>query len=161
MNLKKYIPWFKKHDWKILIFLILASVILQYRPTKTATNNTEDFIEIDTIIPNGYALFPLDLMNKKSIDSMLGAFGVVDLYQYLNSKNKKLLMANIKIFRAPKNPEQFYILVPEHHSNIFIQKDQKTFAVIKNRSQKTRIKQRKKKNELLLLEIFMKNWFYC
>lgn len=70
---------------------------------------------IDTFIPKNFSLIPLqELQNQESLDSLLGAYGMVDLYSSPSEQpsEKTLLAKNVKILRAPKNPSQLAVLVP-------------------------------------------------
>src|SRR4051812_35626944 len=58
---------------------------------------------IDTLIPAGFVIIPIDVQNYESLDSLLGKFGVGDLFKG-EGKNGRLVARNIRILRAPKNP---------------------------------------------------------
>lgn len=69
---------------------------------------------IDILIPEGHTLIPIEVTNYETLDSLLGPFGVVDLFTSgpgAETNNKKVASL-VKILRAPKNLSHFAILVP-------------------------------------------------
>lgn len=139
----------KKYQWQILILCILATLLTKvlYPENLDLINDVDKSVELDTIIPKNHSLFPLDLVNRSAVSAVLGPFGVVDLYRYFKDGKKKLIAKNIKIFRAPKNPESFYVLVPETKATLFIKENDRTFAVIKNRTLSTEFSKQTKKRK--------------
>jgi hypothetical protein len=80
---------------------------------KPAKENFKDHLmTYDTLVPEDYALHPIEVENSEALDSFFGMQGVVDLYTRSSSgSNKlKLLVKNIKLVRAPKNPKAFSVL---------------------------------------------------
>lgn len=68
--------------------------------------------DVTTLIPRGYVLVPVEVQNYEALDSILGRFGMVDLFQ-----GGRLIARNVKILRAPQNPSQFAILVAEERTD--------------------------------------------
>ena len=66
-----------------------------------------------TYIPAGYVLVPIEVANYESLDSILGKFGVVDLFRPpLGEHGRPVKVAErVKILRAPLNPSHFAVLV--------------------------------------------------
>ncbi len=89
---------------------------------------------LDTFIPQGYVLIPIELENYNSVDSILGTYGIVDLYSAGDGENRKTkpLARRIKILRAPQNPSQFAVLVPEQQAALFFRGQSVFFAAIQN-----------------------------
>ena len=89
---------------------------------------------LDTFIPQGFVLIPIELENYNSVDSILGSYGVVDLYLAGQGEFKKTkpLVRRIKILRAPQNPSQFAVLVPEQQAGLFFRDQSVFFAAIQN-----------------------------
>lgn len=100
-------------DWRMLS---LASVLsfgfvglihmCDRAPEPVANDN------VDTLIPAGFVIIPIDVQNYESLDSLLGKYGVGDLFKG-DGKNGRLVARNIRILRAPKNPSHFAVLAPE------------------------------------------------
>lgn len=115
----------------------LGAIALSLQPSEGQTQAaTEEKTpsSLDTFIPRGFVLIPIELENYNSVDSILGPYGVVDLFRSgQNYKYKARPIARrIKILRAPQNPSQFAVLVPEAEAPIFFQQGSVFFAAILN-----------------------------
>lgn len=118
-KIKKII--FKNKEVSLLVSLVLLSVfftILSYQSNreeekKPRTPGAEKY-HVDTLIPKGHSLVPIEIANYETLDSILGPYGIVDIYTTpLNPKETaKRIAYRVKIVRAPKNPSHFAILVP-------------------------------------------------
>lgn len=79
---------------------------------------TDDPESASTFIPAGYVLVPIEVANFESLDSILGHFGIVDLY--VPSEDPKYrarkIAERLKILRAPLNPSHFAVLARESES---------------------------------------------
>lgn len=71
-----------------------------------------------TYIPAGFVLVPIEVANYESLDSILGKFGVVDLYSAPldPAQRPKKVATKIKILRAPLNPNHFAVLARDQES---------------------------------------------
>ncbi|WP_413582601.1 hypothetical protein [Bdellovibrio sp. HCB288] len=90
---------------------------------------------VDTFIPRGHVLIPLELANSEALSSIIGDMGgVVDLY--LASEEKKsggiLVASRVKLVRAPLNPDQFAVLVKEADGGKILQRNGPFTAVVQN-----------------------------
>lgn len=134
---------FKKswQDEKIkfsLMFLGLA--ILSYFVSKADTPPPkpaqEEMIQLDSMIPEGFVLLPLDLVNREALSSIVGATAVIDLFtvnaQTLNPSKK--IAKRIKIIRTPRNPDQFALLIQENETHQILNYTGPYFAVIQNKT---------------------------
>ena len=81
-----------------------------------ANGSTAD--RADTHIPKGFVLVPIEARNYEALDSILGRFGTVDLYQgdAANGVKQRLVARNVRILRAPQNPSHFAVLIPEREA---------------------------------------------
>ena len=125
-----------------LIALLLALVFGLYwdlsQTTKTEPSAVLQTPETaDTLIPAGFVLVPIEVQNFESLDSILGQYGIVDLYQApLKSGGRPYRVAShIKILRAPLNPSHFAVLVNEADSVALIA-SQHPFTVVVQRALK-------------------------
>jgi len=83
--------------------------------------------DIDTFIPAGFVLVPIEIQNFEAVQAMVGAFAVVDLY----SEAKITPVAqNLKLIRSPKDPSQMAVLVEENSSSQLVRYGQKPFLVV-------------------------------
>ena len=71
--------------------------------------------EVDTYIPKGFVLVPIEVRNYEALDSVLGKFALVDLYQGGTTElpRQRLVGRNVRLLRAPQNPTHFAVLVQE------------------------------------------------
>lgn len=95
---------------------------------------------LDTFIPKGFVLIPLEFSNVDSLSSLVGSTAIVDLYQTSlepqGAKRKgQKIATQVKLLRAPKNPGQFAILVPESSSDKIMSYPGPFWAAIQNREQ--------------------------
>lgn len=118
--------WFNRLSWEYKIFVYAGLVsllpLLSFVLTKDKvvdTTRPKTLTDVDTIIPRGFVLVPIEVKNYESLDSILGKFGVVDLFQPTSTdENKQILIAkNVRILRAPQNPTQFAVLISENESH--------------------------------------------
>lgn len=89
---------------------------------------------IDTLIPAGFVLVPIELINAEPLSSLVGATAVVDLYQGTQDLGKKgrRVGSRLKLVRAPKNPNLYAVLVSEKQSEQILAQPGPFFAVIQN-----------------------------
>ena len=89
---------------------------------------------VDTFIPKGFVLVPIEIENFEAVDSILGAYGVVDLLKP-GQNNSGLVAKNVRLLRAPHNPAHFAILVRESEVDRILRHGG-TFAVVIKRPSK-------------------------
>lgn len=135
----------KKFDFKVwikepknrtlLIAISLMLIIIVVVETQTSKNSTagEHPESADTFIPAGFVLVPIELQNSESLSSLIGAYAVVDLF--VGGKHHRVGQ-RLKLIRAPLNPQQFAVLVPEHQVNNLLAVSGPYWAVIQNPSEK-------------------------
>ena len=127
----------------ILLFVILGLFIISDKKEEVKDASIET---ADTYIPKNHVLVPIELHNSEAISSMIGAYGIVDLFtvsENLGDKGKKV-GRRLKILRAPLNPEKFAVLVHENESAGIVGHAGSFIAVIQNvkNKEKTEITQR-------------------
>lgn len=125
----------------LLAFAILGVVVLVQKTGSSAPSQeaqgttpeaTEGF-EVDTMIPAGHLLIPLELSNAESLAALSGQFAVVDLYVTGEKSKQGLKIATaVKLLRAPLNPNQFAVLVREEESRKIVTQEGPFFAALKN-----------------------------
>lgn len=122
-------------DWRLLSLAAIASfgfVGLLHACDKTPEVASAD--GIDTLIPAGYVIVPIEVQNYEALDSLLGKFGVGDLF-HGDGHQGKLVARNIRILRAPKNPSQFAVLAPESEASSILANQGRFFVALKPPSQ--------------------------
>ncbi len=114
-----YLEIYKKYKEWILFSAFFLIVILLYScvhrdSKKEAPVRAESTDGVDLLIPEGQSLVPIEVTNYETLDSLLGSYGVVDLFFVDPTKPEtgKKIASMVKILRAPKNPSHFAVLVP-------------------------------------------------
>jgi hypothetical protein len=115
--LQKIIHLVKKNR-ELSLFITIAFFSLcgfaLSRPATSAITPEKSSESFDTLIPDGFSLLPIEVANYETLDSLLGTFGVVDLFtapQNPDEKSRRIAY-RVKILRAPRNPSHFAVLVP-------------------------------------------------
>lgn len=114
-------------------FLVIVSIShLLKSDSDTLTGNEKQF-KADTVIPKGFVLHPIILENIDSITAIIEQFGVIDLYagQQLQTGSTKIA-DQIKIIRAPLNPNEFALLIPERLSEKIMKVQGPYWGVVRN-----------------------------
>lgn len=114
---------------------LLLLVLISWQNSSEKTQTPEAPVAVDTEIPEGFELVGIELENHEALDSIVGTFAVVNLYQssILGEKRGQLIGKNLRLLRAPLNPQKFAILVPTADAANFM-KVSKFFASIQNRN---------------------------
>lgn len=142
----KWLQIDKNNKYYIYAFIIISifSVWNELRNSSSGAKtqpNTNNQIEIqdsiDTYIPKGYVLIPIDLVNRESIVSIIDQTSLVDLYYQKKSLSKSIKIASrVKLIRAPLNPNQLAVLISEDDSHQILTYEGPYFAVIQNKREK-------------------------
>ena len=155
MNLFKIKTWIKENKkayqiWIILILISFIFTLLQHTDKNKESKSTKN---LDTYIPEGFVLMPVELSNGSSLDGLLESKGVVNLYTGNPSRQQaKKVATAVKIIRSPRNPSHFAVLIPENKAPLLIQRFQAFHAVIQNPMQKkkTSIQPLNKKRKIVI-----------
>lgn len=142
-----------KLDTKIYLaaFLVLGLIVITLSFTKEESPRLPAAPEapnsVDTFIPRGFVLVPIELANAESLSSLIGDLGgVVDLYLAGGESKRNIKVATrIKLLRAPLNPNQYAVLVKESDSSKLLSVTGPFIAVVQNPDSKgTELAQSKK-----------------
>ncbi len=89
---------------------------------------------VDTFIPRGFVLVPIEIQNYEALDSILGRFANVDLFQGATPGGPppRLVARNVRLLRAPQNPAHFAVLIAESEVDKVL-RDGSLFTVIVKR----------------------------
>ncbi len=126
--------WMRKAQNRVLLialsamFLIILLVQL-HTPEEHSANSSAS---ADTYIPHGFVLVPIEIQNAESLGSLVGEFAVVDLFKGPHSQR---VGRRLKLLRAPLNPQQFAVLVPEGEVSSLLQTTGPFWAAIQNPTQ--------------------------
>lgn len=121
----------------IIYFSILSLVLTLFigKISSQATEGKQKSSEpFDTYIPYGFVLVPIEVQNYEALDSVLGNYGVVDLYKSTGGDGRpgQKVARAVKILRAPLNPNHFAILVEENLAPEIAKSFDPFFVVIQN-----------------------------
>ncbi len=146
LNLRRYFLRFKKLPWEkqtvwmagglalLPILGSLASPWVQGPPPAIADGHSS--LDFDTHIPPGYVLVPIEVQNFDSLDSILGPYALVDLFQNQSDASSavKVVARNVRLLRAPQNPSHFAVLVQESSVDRILRFGDKFTVAIKRRT---------------------------
>ncbi|QLY27493.1 hypothetical protein HW988_16350 [Bdellovibrio sp. KM01] len=127
-----------KFEHKLLLggFIILGAItFLNSKPTLPPATAETAPESLDTFIPQGLTLIPLEIANSEALSSIVGNMGgVVDLYLTPTDARKGgvRVASRVKLVRAPRNPDQFAILVKETEGQRILQQNGPFIAVVQN-----------------------------
>lgn len=94
---------------------------------------TEKNENLNELIPSGYMLYPIEVINAASLHSMMGDFAYVNLYAPKKTqKGTKLIGKNLRIIRSPKDPEQFALVLKESTYLNQLQLQNKYYVTVTN-----------------------------
>lgn len=125
-----------QHKYFVFMFIFFIFVYIYSTLEDRGKKPEEKLLTVDTLIPNGYALVPIDLENISAIASLIEDYGVVDIYLGKNQSQKsKKIFQKVKILRAPNNPNAYSLLLPDHLSSHLLKYEGPFFAVIQNKSE--------------------------
>lgn len=130
----------------LLSFSFLIISYIAFAPNhKEAEIKVKTPIYADTLIPHGFVLIPIELANAESVASLMDQFGVVDLYSgSVSAKGTTKVVSRVKILRAPLNPNQYAVLVPDQLSNKIMSAVGPFWAVVLNHETKQNLQADKK-----------------
>lgn len=134
-----------KTKYLVVTFAILGllSVWFDFFSNKeVSSQHNQKSKSVDTYIPAGMTLVPIEIQNIESLKNILGDFGVVDLY--IPSLDPKVpsqkIASNVKVMRAPLNPDVFAVLVRTKDAAAIAGRSDPYFVTVQNpKNQDSRI----------------------
>ncbi|KHD89259.1 MAG: hypothetical protein OM95_04780 [Bdellovibrio sp. ArHS] len=120
-----------------MAFVVLG--LISYFATASTPEPKDSFIpapkSVDTFIPRGFSLVPIEIANAESLASLIGDVGgVVDLYLASSERQKGGLRvgSKLKLLRAPLNPQQYAVLIRDSESPRLLSYAGPFIAVVQN-----------------------------
>jgi hypothetical protein len=119
---------FETSSWKVWAIALLVGGLIAVVWDLSRVDTPVDGREREspeaaaTYIPAGFVLVPIEVENYEALDSILGKFGVVDLYKPSERPGRppRKVASHVKILRAPLNPSHFAVLAPEDESQSLV-----------------------------------------
>lgn len=147
----------EKPNQYLLLGLIALLVLAILWPRQEQKTEVQQAIEADTVIPAGFVLVPIELLNFEALSALVGSYAIVDLFAPNTDPNQRprKIGSDLRLLRAHLNPNQFAVLVPENESDLVVSQATPLIAVIQNRSKNEQTKllrtksQKKSRIELL------------
>lgn len=147
----------EKPNQYLLLGLIALLVLAILWPRQEQKTEVQQAVEADTVIPAGFVLVPIELLNFEALSALVGSYAIVDLFAPNTDPNQRprKIGSDLRLLRAPLNPNQFAVLVPENESDLVVSQATPLIAVIQNRSKNEQTKllrtksQKKSRIELL------------
>lgn len=126
---------YRRSIMAILIFLSISIFLGFFKSEKQVQKNLES---IDTIIPKGHSLIPIEIQNKEALETMMGPYAIIDLFTFNSSENTKgKRIANaVKLLRAPLDHQQFGILITDEEAQNVLLSNGPYFVVLKSPNEK-------------------------
>ena len=118
----------------LMLVILVATQLISFSPPETADHLPES---ADTFIPAGFVLVPLELQNAESLSSLMGSFALVDLFTGLPGSRNQRVGKRLKLLRAPLNPQQFAVLVPEKDVSQLLSSSGPYWAALQNPNEKS------------------------
>lgn len=109
--------------------------------------------ELDELIPEGFALLPIELINKEALSALIGETAFIDIYtlQSQTMNPNKKIATRMKLIKSPKNPDQFAIIISESRTLDILKYPGPYFATIQNRKNtKSEVMSLRPKNETVV-----------
>lgn len=133
VNQKFFVDPIKALPWACAVSMICL-ILYYFYPSPPSSVRQEDRLGVDTFIPKGFVLVPIEIANAEALDGVFGQYGIVDLYSHQESNRRRgrLLASAVKMLRAPLDPNQFAVLVPEAQSPQFVMNEGGFFVVLHN-----------------------------
>lgn len=117
---------YAKNHWPfwmagVAVFSIALTMIIGSEGPADASPTS--ITSVDTYIPEGYILIEIQVQNYEFLDSILGQFGVIDLYTAPTEVNPRSrpVAQGMKVLRAPLNPQKFSVLAPEDQARTILE----------------------------------------
>lgn len=138
------------------VFLLSLGLLLSLAWDARSLKSDQDAAPLDTFIPKGHVLVPVELSNHKAVSSLLGAYGVVDLYPPAGKgpgrgsgphsgraqKSRYPVAQQVRIVRSPHSASHFAALVPQHAATQLMDLGARFHAVLQNPNVAPRLEMR-------------------
>ena len=146
---------FKKYLWHFIIIIFLTVFSLADRFIPFFSKPKPQPASLDSLVPKGFVLMPIEISNGTDIKNIIGSYGVVDLYAYSKDTGlpENLAGSSLKILPPSTEEGAFTALVPEKSAIHLFSYTESFYAVIQN-PQKTgsKIYKKQKTKSLIVIE---------
>ena len=148
----------EKRLWFIVLGFSLFLLILEGLRTEEsdASRRPAQSFNVDTVIPAGHVLVPIQIQNLENLSVLIGQMGVVDLWTYNmeSQKKSKKIAAQVKLIRAPLDPSVFAILIKEEESKDILEHGDQFYVTVHRPDSKQRTRPRSSRKQKIEIETF-------
>jgi hypothetical protein len=102
---------------------------------QTANNSNS----VDTFIPKDHVLIPIEIENISALNALIDKFSLADLYKTsatdasdVSERGGELIVSNIKLLRAPLDPNEFAVLIHKSRAKWLMKIGFKYRVVLRN-----------------------------
>ena len=146
---------FKKFSGHFIILtaLVFLSLISELLPKLLKEKNQAP--SLDALIPKGFVLLPIEIVNGEDIIQLIGSHGVVDLYAYSNQSHvpEKQAASAVKVLPPKREEGRWTALIPEKQASDLFEYPDPFYAVIQNpKKNNSKIYKKKEKKSLIVIE---------
>lgn len=109
--------------WAVFLLVgFFAAVNAFSSGPKQVEQTPESPDSLETFIPSGHLLIPIEVANADRLEGVLGQNGIVDLYQPGQNPGEraKLVGKRLRMLRAPMNPQTFAVLLRDAEVDRFL-----------------------------------------
>ncbi len=146
---------FKKYSWHFFIVLGLAILSLISAFLPQLAKQPAKPLSLDRLVPKGFVLLPIEISNGKDIISLIGSYGVVDLYAYSGQTGlpEQQAASAVKILPPDTEDGRFSALAPAKEAPRLFGYSDPFYAVIQNPEKKgSKIYKKRSRKNLIVIE---------
>ena len=118
-----------KFDKRIIAGLIVFSAVqifVSWQNQDPVSDKLDKIESMDTFVPLGYTLVPIQIENQAELGSLIDSFAVVDLHK---KGINEIIESGVRLLRSPRNPDVFAVLVEQERARELISRFGATFTV--------------------------------
>ena len=146
---------FNKFRGHFMIIIILVILSLGTEILPKFLKKEQPKLSLDTLIPKGFVLIPIEIINGPDIIQLIGSHGVVDLYAYSDQSQvpEEQAASAVKVLPPDREEGRWTALVPENQISHLFSYSDPFYAVIQNpKKNKAKIYKKKEKKSLIVIE---------
>ncbi len=110
---------------------------------------------LDTLIPENYVIYPIELTNAQAISHLIDQYGVVDIYTTdINTQRVVKVLSKVKIVRPSSESATYSVLIPYQLENKLTTYAGPYWAAVQNKQtqENSNNVDYKKKSKIILIE---------
>jgi hypothetical protein len=141
----KYI-WYAFIGCLVLLFLIEC---LTANIEKEALKPSAEWEGLDTYIPKGFRLVPIQITNIDALRDLVGSFAFVDLHEV---KTKKMVSSGLRLIKSPEQNDVFAVLVADKDVSGLLKYGDEFLVIIRSRKDADKTRALNSENRKIIWE---------